>query len=188
MVASRKRWFVLAPAIGLVGFGLAAPSGDGPTNAGAYNNLPASVTVVATIRDFKAYGESGGHPDFERWTGGVCVGLVATDLDSEGKPVAASLTGQALQTDFFDSSHQPINPALYNPALGDIPGSIRAAIDVKIDSVQSFAQWYRDLRRFGTVPHAGFGLGFERLICFVTGMQNIRDVIPFPRAPKQAEF
>ncbi len=48
--------------------------------------------------------------------------------------------------------------------------------------------WYRDLRRYGTTPHAGFGLGFERLIQFVTGMQNIRDVIPFPRAPKQAEF
>jgi asparaginyl-tRNA synthetase len=48
--------------------------------------------------------------------------------------------------------------------------------------------WYRDLRRYGTVPHAGFGLGFERLVQFVTGMQNIRDVIPFPRAPKQAEF
>ncbi|MFT3686866.1 MAG: asparagine--tRNA ligase [Phycisphaerales bacterium] len=48
--------------------------------------------------------------------------------------------------------------------------------------------WYRDLRRYGTTPHAGFGLGFERLIQFVTGMGNIRDVIPFPRAPKQAEF
>ena len=48
--------------------------------------------------------------------------------------------------------------------------------------------WYRDLRRFGTVPHAGFGLGFERLVSYVTGMQNIRDVIPFPRAPRTAEF
>ncbi|MFN8778512.1 MAG: asparagine--tRNA ligase [bacterium] len=48
--------------------------------------------------------------------------------------------------------------------------------------------WYRDLRKYGTVPHAGFGLGFERLIQFATGMQNIRDVIPFPRAPKQADF
>ncbi|MEO1716212.1 MAG: asparagine--tRNA ligase [Planctomycetota bacterium] len=48
--------------------------------------------------------------------------------------------------------------------------------------------WYRDLRKYGTVPHAGFGLGFERLIQFCTGMANIRDVIPFPRAPKQAEF
>ncbi|MGN6539895.1 MAG: asparagine--tRNA ligase [Ginsengibacter sp.] len=48
--------------------------------------------------------------------------------------------------------------------------------------------WYLDTRRFGTVPHAGFGLGFERLMLFVTGMTNIRDVIPFPRFPKNAEF
>ncbi|MCP5002488.1 MAG: asparagine--tRNA ligase [Planctomycetes bacterium] len=48
--------------------------------------------------------------------------------------------------------------------------------------------WYRDLRKFGSVPHAGFGLGFERFVQFVTGMDNIRDVIPFPRTPKSAEF
>ena len=48
--------------------------------------------------------------------------------------------------------------------------------------------WYLDTRRWGTCPHAGFGLGFERLILFVTGMQNIRDVIPFPRTPKNANF
>lgn len=48
--------------------------------------------------------------------------------------------------------------------------------------------WYIETRRFGTAPHAGFGLGFERLLLFVTGMTNIRDVIPFPRAPKNAEF
>ena len=48
--------------------------------------------------------------------------------------------------------------------------------------------WYRDLRKYGTVPHAGFGLGFERLIQFVTGMTNIRDVIPFPRSPGNAAF
>jgi asparaginyl-tRNA synthetase len=48
--------------------------------------------------------------------------------------------------------------------------------------------WYIDTRRFGTAPHSGFGLGFERLLLFVTGMQNIRDVIPFPRTPKTAEF
>lgn len=48
--------------------------------------------------------------------------------------------------------------------------------------------WYVDTRRYGTCPHGGFGLGFERLILFVTGMQNIRDVIPFPRTPKSAEF
>ena len=49
-------------------------------------------------------------------------------------------------------------------------------------------QWYIDTRRFGTAPHSGFGLGFERLLLFVTGMANIRDVIPFPRTPKNADF
>lgn len=48
--------------------------------------------------------------------------------------------------------------------------------------------WYRDLRRYGTVPHAGFGLGFERLVAYVTGVQNVRDVIPFPRTPRNASF
>ena len=48
--------------------------------------------------------------------------------------------------------------------------------------------WYLDTRKFGTAPHAGFGLGFERMVLFVTGMGNIRDVIPFPRTPKNASF
>ncbi len=54
-------------------------------------------------------------------------------------------------------------------------------------SKESYA-WYLDLRRYGSVPHAGFGLGFERLLLYVTGMTNIRDVIPFPRAPRQADY
>ena len=63
-----------------------------------------------------------------------------------------------------------------------------------VDRINSVGQnpedywWYLDLRRFGTVPHAGFGLGFERMVQFCTGMQNIRDVIPFPRTPRNAEF
>jgi len=48
--------------------------------------------------------------------------------------------------------------------------------------------WYLETRKFGTCIHSGFGLGFERLMMFVSGMTNIRDVIPFPRAPKNAEF
>jgi asparaginyl-tRNA synthetase len=48
--------------------------------------------------------------------------------------------------------------------------------------------WYLDLRRFGGVPHAGFGMGFERMMMYLTGMKNIRDVIPFPRTPGNAEF
>jgi asparaginyl-tRNA synthetase len=49
-------------------------------------------------------------------------------------------------------------------------------------------QWYRDLRRYGTVPHAGFGLGFERVLVYVCGLSNIRDAIPYPRTPGHAEF
>ncbi|MFO0638150.1 MAG: asparagine--tRNA ligase [Polyangiaceae bacterium] len=64
-------------------------------------------------------------------------------------------------------------------------------LDLRIDELglqKDAYWWYRDLRRYGTVPHAGFGLGFERLVMFVTGMANIRDVIPFPRTPKSAPF
>ncbi|MEQ9366714.1 MAG: amino acid--tRNA ligase-related protein, partial [Leptospirales bacterium] len=49
-------------------------------------------------------------------------------------------------------------------------------------------QWYLDLRRYGSTPHAGFGLGLERLVQFISGMENIRDVVPFPRTPGNASF
>ena len=82
------------------------------------------------------------------------------------------------------------------PGIGEIIGGSQReerleVLDARLDEMKLNKQdywWYRDLRKYGTVPHAGFGLGFERLILFVTGMQNIRDVIPFPRAPGQAEF
>ncbi|MEM1071720.1 MAG: asparagine--tRNA ligase [Planctomycetota bacterium] len=82
------------------------------------------------------------------------------------------------------------------PGIGEIIGGSQReerldVLDSRIDEMglnRDDYWWYRDLRRYGTVPHAGFGMGFERLIQFATGMGNIRDVIPFPRAPKQAEF
>jgi asparaginyl-tRNA synthetase len=82
------------------------------------------------------------------------------------------------------------------PGIGEIIGGSQREerldkLDQRLDEMglnKADYWWYRDLRRYGTVPHAGFGLGFERLVQFITGMQNIRDVIPFPRAPKQAEF
>jgi asparaginyl-tRNA synthetase len=82
------------------------------------------------------------------------------------------------------------------PQIGEIiGGSVREESYDKLMSEIERRQmdkthlwWYIDTRRWGTCPHAGFGLGFERLILFVTGMQNIRDVIPFPRTPKSAEF
>ncbi len=66
----------------------------------------------------------------------------------------------------------------------DVLESRIAEMNIQADDIW----WYLDLRRYGTVPHAGFGLGFERLVQFMTGMDNIRDVIPFPRTPMNAEF
>ena len=82
------------------------------------------------------------------------------------------------------------------PKIGEIiGGSEREAdlnkLETRIDELgmsRRNLEWYIDTRRFGSCPHSGFGLGFERLLLFVTGMQNIRDVIPFPRTPKNAEF
>jgi len=82
------------------------------------------------------------------------------------------------------------------PGIGEIVGGSQR--EERLDKLEQRMQemhipteemyWYLDTRRFGTVPHAGFGLGFERIVLFVTGMTNIRDVIPFPRTPKNAEF
>jgi asparaginyl-tRNA synthetase len=82
------------------------------------------------------------------------------------------------------------------PRIGEIIGGAQREerldmLDQRIDEMELDKDdygWYRDLRRYGTVPHAGFGLGFERLIMFVTGMTNVRDVIPFPRTPNNASF
>ena len=82
------------------------------------------------------------------------------------------------------------------PKIGEIiGGSEREAslekLEARINELQmsrTNLEWYIDTRRFGSCPHSGFGLGFERLLLFVTGMSNIRDVIPFPRTPKNAEF
>ena len=82
------------------------------------------------------------------------------------------------------------------PGIGEIIGGSQREEDfnklqqkikeMKIDEKELW--WYLDLRKFGTVPHSGFGLGFERLIQFSTGMKNIRDVIPYPRTPQNASF
>jgi len=82
------------------------------------------------------------------------------------------------------------------PGIGEIVGGSQREerldrLTKRMEEMQIPAEelwWYLDTRRFGTVPHAGFGLGFERMVQFVTGMANIRDVIPFPRTPKSAEF
>ena len=82
------------------------------------------------------------------------------------------------------------------PGIGEIIGGSQREerLDVLDKRIAQFGlkpehyQWYRDLRRYGTVPHAGFGLGFERLIVYICGLQNIRDAIPYPRVPGWAQF
>ena len=82
------------------------------------------------------------------------------------------------------------------PGIGEIVGGSQReerleVLEKRIEEMGIDADelwWYLDLRRFGSTPHSGFGLGFERLVLFATGMSNIRDVIPFPRTPKNAEF
>jgi asparaginyl-tRNA synthetase len=82
------------------------------------------------------------------------------------------------------------------PGIGEIVGGSQREerLDVLLDNMKRHGLsekeywWYLDLRRYGTVPHSGFGLGFERMLMFVTGVANIRDVIPFARTPGTAAF
>ncbi len=80
------------------------------------------------------------------------------------------------------------------PGIGEIIGGAQREerldmLDSRMDdALRESLWWYRDLRRYGTVPHAGFGLGFERLLNYITGMENVRDAIPFPRTPGHAIF
>ncbi len=80
------------------------------------------------------------------------------------------------------------------PGIGEIIGGSQReerldVLDARMDpELREHLWWYRDLRRYGTVPHAGFGLGFERLLNYITGMENVRDAIPFPRTPGHAVF
>ena len=80
------------------------------------------------------------------------------------------------------------------PGIGEIIGGSQReerldVLDSRLnDQLREALWWYRDLRRYGTVPHAGFGLGFERLLNYITGMENVRDAIPFPRTPGNSVF
>ena len=82
------------------------------------------------------------------------------------------------------------------PGIGEIVGGSQreerlAVLDARMDGAEldkSHYGWYRDLRRYGSVPHAGFGLGFERTVSYITGLANVRDVIPFPRTPGNARY
>jgi len=116
-----------------------------------------------------------------------------------GKPVI--LTGYPKEIKAFYMKQDPDGRTVRAmdvlfPKIGEIIGgsereSDLGKLEARIDELgmsRKNLEWYIDTRRFGSCPHSGFGLGFERLLLFITGMQNIRDVIPFPRTPKNAEY
>ncbi|MCQ2159016.1 MAG: asparagine--tRNA ligase [Bacteroidales bacterium] len=116
-----------------------------------------------------------------------------------GKPVI--LTGYPKDIKAFYMKQDPDGKTVRAmdvlfPKIGEIIGgsereSDLGKLEARIDELKMSRknlEWYIDTRRFGSCPHSGFGLGFERLLLFITGMQNIRDVIPFPRTPKNCEY
>jgi len=113
--------------------------------------------------------------------------VIVTDFPADIKPFYMRLNDDGNTVAAMD---------LLLPKVGEIIGGSQREerADVLQERLQAKGlepggyRWFTDLRRFGSVPHAGFGLGLERLVQFCTGMQNIRDVIPFPRTPRNAEF
>jgi asparaginyl-tRNA synthetase len=119
--------------------------------------------------------------------------------DLVGRPVVVTDYPKAIKAFYMrlnDDGRTVAAMDVLAPGIGEIIGGSQReerldVLDARITEMGLDKRpywWYRDLRRYGTVPHAGFGLGFERAMNYVTGLGNIRDVIPFPRAPKSAEF
>src|SRR6266571_8287716 len=106
----------------------------------------------------------------------------------------AEQTVQCIEILLLRGESQKHGRAAFSPVARARLGNYRGALDMldarmaerSIDK-EHYA-WYRDLRRYGTVPHAGFGLGFERTIAYSTGLANVRDAIPFPRTPGNARY
>jgi asparaginyl-tRNA synthetase len=119
--------------------------------------------------------------------------------DHAGRPVVVTdypKTIKAFYMRLNDDARTVAAMDVLTPGIGEIVGGSqreerlevldRRIVEMGLDPAPYW--WYRDLRRYGTVPHAGFGLGFDRLVAYATGMANIRDVIPFPRTPGSADF
>jgi fibro-slime domain-containing protein len=148
--SSGQAMAVLAGLGSLAGIGaIVAGSGSsaiGTSMSDPYAALPASISLDATIRDFKANGETGGHPDFQFFSGSTTIGLVRDTLDSSGKPVVASLRGRTIGSEFRDSAGRFINPALYSAARGDVAGLLsNGGSGNGLTSAERFSQWYRDV-------------------------------------------
>ena len=127
--------------------------------------------------------------EHERW---LCEELVGGPLVVQNYPKDI----KAFYMRMNDDNKTVAAMDLLAPGIGEIIGGSQreerlSMLDARMDEMgieKESLDWYRDLRRYGSVPHAGFGLGFERLILYATGMSNVRDVIPFPRTPRNAPF
>ncbi|MGD1915932.1 MAG: fibro-slime domain-containing protein [Phycisphaerales bacterium] len=118
--------------------------GIGGSSSDPHADLPSELSLTAVIRDFRAKGD-GGHPDFQAFSGNTTVGLVEDHLDEDGLPVVKSLRGMKISKEYKDSQGRNINPALFNPDLGDQEGSLSSGPSSNgFASEESFAQWYRD--------------------------------------------
>jgi fibro-slime domain-containing protein len=110
------------------------------------DDLPDTITLDTVIRDFLPKGAEGGHPDFQAFTGTTTIGLAAAELGDHNVPVAASLRGQTINAEFKDSQGRHINPALFDPSLGDTAGTLsNGGTNNGLTSAESFAQWYKDV-------------------------------------------
>ncbi len=162
---------------------------DTPFAHMTYTDAVAELVKSNDTFDFPVHWGSDLQTEHERFlTEQVCKGpVIVTDYPKEIKAFYMKLNDDGKTVRAMD---------VLVPRLGEIIGGSEreSRLDVLTTRMTDLGLdpsdywWYLDLRRFGSVPHAGFGLGFDRAIQYITGMQNIRDVIPFPRAAKQAEF
>ncbi|MBX3359740.1 MAG: fibro-slime domain-containing protein [Phycisphaeraceae bacterium] len=109
-----------------------------------YADLPAAITLAGTVRDFRAAGTPGGHADFEAYNTGHRVGLVAAELDADGKPVYIG-EGKSVQTQYRDSRGRNIMPAMYDQSKGDAAGALASPSSRAVTSQATMAQWWRDV-------------------------------------------
>lgn len=154
-----------------------------------YTDAVKELEKNSSTFEFKPYWGCDLQTEHERFLSETVVGgpVIVTDYPKEIKAFYMRLNDDGKTVRAMD---------VLVPRIGEIIGGsereyrhevlVSRIREMKLDEAAYW--WYLDLRRFGTAPHAGFGLGFERLMRYVTGVENIRDVIPFPRAVKQAEF
>ncbi len=130
---------------GVLAAGLVLVSGTASGSSSSSDDLPDTISLVGVARDFKRFDRAGGHPDFQQYNTGHIVGLVAEQLDQDGKPVFTGSRGKKVSRQYKDSAGRQINPAMYNPALGDQAGSMSNYSGTTITNANSFSQWYRDV-------------------------------------------